>query len=255
MACNTSPSDPSPADLTPNPSPKERGIPLPLGTSELKAKDAREAQSGDGSASLPYYNTPDFTPHFLFLPDSISMQITHHVGAFRFANQDSAIITDQTVRGKIHVANFMFTSCGSICPVMTSELKKVALAFRNEANVVLLSYSVTPWIDTPGHLRRFRKARGVDSFARWHFLTGKKEAIYQLARRAYFAEEEIGFTRDSSDFLHTEHFVLVDGDGRIRGIYNGTLALETEQLVQDINALLKEKEIATAAQELRSKRI
>lgn len=192
-------------------------------------------------AVLPYYNTPDFTPHFLARPDSVRALIDHRIGAFRFRDQDGVFISNNDVQGKIHVANFMFTSCGSICPVMTGEMSKVARAYAGNPNVVLLSYSVTPWIDSPERLKQYRIRHGIDSLRQWHFLTGNKGEIYTLARRSYFAEEEIGYTRDSTEFLHTEHLVLTDGSGRIRGIYNGTLALEMEQLIKDIAALLQEK--------------
>src|SRR5206468_2384547 len=97
--------------------------------------------------------------------------------------------------------------------------------------VVLLSYSVTPWIDTKEKLKGYKEAKGITNKA-WHFLTGDKGSIYTLARQSYFAEEDLGFTRDSSEFLHTEHVLLIDGSGRIRGIYNGTLQLEMAQLIK-----------------------
>lgn len=133
----------------------------------------------------------------------------------------------------------MFTSCGSICPKMTANLQTVSTAFAADSNVLLLSYSVTPWIDTKEKLKAYKESRNITNPA-WHFLTGDKGAIYTLARQSYFAEEDMGFTKDSTEFLHTEHLVLVDGTGRIRGVYNGTLPLETEQLVKDIRQLKEE---------------
>lgn len=190
---------------------------------------------------LPYYNTPDFTPHFITSLEA-TKKITHTIDSFSFEDQDGVIITDHTIAGKIHIANFMFTSCGSICPVMTENLSKVSKAFLKDSNVVLLSYSVTPWIDTKERLKNYRIKRGVADNPNWHFLTGNKGEIYQLARRSYFAEEDLGFTKDSTEFLHTEHVLLVDGTGRIRGIYNGTLPLEMDQLIKDIQAVKSEME-------------
>jgi protein SCO1/2 len=190
---------------------------------------------------LPYYNTADFTPLFLETKKDVTSKITHTIIPFSFMNQDSNIISDKNIAGKIHVANFIFTSCGNICPVMTEQMGRVAKAFQNDTSVVILSYSVTPWIDTPEKLKKYKELKGVKK-DNWYFLTGNKADIYSLARRSYFAEEDLGFTKDSTQFLHTEHFVLVDGSKRIRGIYNGTLQLEAEQLIKDIKLLKSERQ-------------
>ena len=191
---------------------------------------------GTSSESLPYYNSPDFTPIWLSTMDSVKQQITHSVKPFSFYNQDGNIINNSTVKGKIHVANFFFTSCPSICPKMTLEFQTIQAAFVNDPNVLLLSYSVTPWLDSIARLKEYAQNNAVIS-NKWHLLTGEKSAIYTLARQSYFAEEGTGFTKDSTEFLHTEHFILVDQNGRLRGIYNGTLALETERLIADIKLL------------------
>ena len=136
------------------------------------------------------------------------------------------------------MANFIFTSCTHICPKMTTNMGLVEKEFENNPEINLVSFSVTPWLDTPDVLNRYKKDFTLNS-NNWHFLTGKKSEIYTIARSSYFAEEEIGFTKDSTDFLHTEHFLLIDPQLRIRGIYNGTLGLEIEQLIKDINLLKK----------------
>ncbi len=189
---------------------------------------------------LPYYNKPDFTPEFYSTKDA-DVKVDHIIGPFSMTDQHGKQITQKDIDGKIHVANFIFTSCGSICPVMTTHLKLVQDKFRNNADVVLLSYSVTPWIDTVTRLKMYAENNGITS-PNWHLLTGNKAAIYALARQAYFAEEDLGFTKDSTDFLHTEHILLVDRSKKIRGIYNGTLQLEIEQMIKDIAELLKEKD-------------
>lgn len=190
-------------------------------------------------AHLPYYNTPDFTPLFLDSSSEVDEVIPHTISSFSMTDQDGEVVTDKDIEGKIHVANFIFTSCGSICPTMTRHLKLVQDEFRNDENVVLLSYSVTPWIDTVKKLREFANKNKIDS-PNWHLLTGNKGEIYTLARQSYFAEEDLGFTRDSTEFLHTEHVLLIDKNKRIRGIYNGTLQLGAEQLIKDIELLAKE---------------
>lgn len=180
--------------------------------------------------ALPYYNTPDFTP--LFSASSAK----HTIADFSFTDQNGQQITQKTIEGKIHVADFIFTSCGSICPVMTDNLKSVSESFHD---VVLLSFSVTPWIDSVAKLKKYTTTKNISN-PNWHFLTGPQAAIYKLARTSYFAEEDLGFTKDSTEFLHTEHILLIDKNKRIRGIYNGTLKLETEQLIKDIRQLQQE---------------
>lgn len=187
---------------------------------------------------VPYYNTPDFTPYFLSKAEA-SEKITHRIGIFSFTDEDYKIITDKTVDHKIHIANFIFTSCRSICPTMIQNLSLVDQKYRNDPDVLLLSFSVTPWIDTSPKLKAFKESHKITN-PNWHFLTGSKGEIYKLARKSYFAEEDLGFTRDSTEFLHTEHIILADRNKKIRGIYNGTLQTDIEQLIRDI-AILKEE--------------
>ncbi|WP_281239687.1 SCO family protein [Flavobacterium praedii] len=189
--------------------------------------------------ALPYYNEPEFTPIFLTDKSEMESKIKHTIANFSFWDQDSILISQKSIEGKIHIANFIFTTCGSICPKMTTNLKIVNESLKFHSNIVLLSYSVTPWIDTPTVLKNY-KAKNEISNPNWHFLTGSKNDIYSLARKSYFAEEDIGFSKDSTEFLHTEHFILVDKTKRIRGIYNGTLELEMQQMLDDIKTLEKE---------------
>jgi len=188
--------------------------------------------------SLPYYNTPDFTPLFISENDAVK-KINHQINDFSFTDQNNQIISQKEVEGKIHVANFFFTSCGLICPRMTNNMKLVQKEFMNDNQVDILSFSVTPWIDDVKKLNEYASLNEITS-PTWHLLTGNKSSIYQLARQSYFAEEELGFTKDSTEFLHTEHFLLVDKTKRIRGIYNGTLELDVQQLIADIHSLKKE---------------
>jgi protein SCO1 len=189
---------------------------------------------------LPYYNTPEFTPEFIDSPDEAVKKITHTIGSFSFTNQHDNPITEKDIDGKIHVANFIFTSCGSICPVMTQHMKLVQEKFSDNPTVIILSYSVTPWIDNVSRLKKYADDNEITS-SNWHLLTGKKSEIYSLARQSYFAEEDLGFTKDSTEFLHTEHVLLIDQSKRIRGIYNGTLQLEIEQMIRDMAELSKEE--------------
>ncbi len=188
---------------------------------------------------LPYFNTPDFTPYFLQSENEVNQKITHTIDDFRFKNHLNQDVTNKNIKGKIHVADFMFTSCGSICPKMTNNMKLVSDAFLDDDEVILLSYSVTPWSDSVERLNEYVQDKEIKD-PNWFFLTGSKSEIYDLARQSYFAEEDIGFTKDSTEFLHTEHFILVDQNQRIRGIYNGTLLVDIKQLITDIHTLKKE---------------
>ncbi len=192
--------------------------------------------TSDKNFALPFYNEPSFSPIFIQNNQDLSKKITHTIAPFSFLNQDSILINQTYIDDKIHVANFIFTSCGSICPNMTSNLKMVADSLSNRKDIVFLSFSVTPWIDKPSVLKEYLKLNDIKN-PNWQFLTGNKNDIYTLARKSYFAEEDIGFNKDSSEFLHTEHFILVDKNKRIRGIYNGTLELEMKLLIDDILSL------------------
>lgn len=193
-------------------------------------------QTDESKIALPYYNEPTFTPIFESDYPKLKNRITHTIDNFSFLNQDSVLINESIIEGKIHIANFIFTSCGSICPTMTRNLKIVSDSLSNSSDLILLSYSVTPWIDKPYILKRYKDRNEIKS-KNWHFLTGNKADIYKLARQSYFAEENIGFSKDSTEFLHTEHFLLIDKNKRIRGIYNGTLTLEMQQLITDYKTL------------------
>lgn len=191
----------------------------------------------DKSEVLPYYKTPDFMPHFISNKEEALEEINHTVADFEAFDQNNLLITHGHIEGKVHVANFMFTRCTSICPIMTNHLKIIEKAYFNHKEVSILSFSVTPWSDSIAVLKSFANSYGIKS-KNWHFLSGKTEEIYELARKSYFAEKELGFTKDSTDFLHTEHVLLVDKTKRIRGIYNATLKLDMKQLKEDISNLL-----------------
>jgi protein SCO1/2 len=190
------------------------------------------------ASKIPFYNEPDFTPNFLS-EEAAEKQITHRISSFEFYNQDSTLVKSSSLDGKIYVANFIFTTCNNICPDMVSQMKRIEKAFLGDPQVAFLSFSVTPWIDDVKTLKKYSELNQISS-SQWSLLTGDKDAIYTLARQSFFAEESLGFTKDSNEFLHTEHFILVDQKGRIRGIYNGTLPLDADQCIEDIWALLAE---------------
>lgn len=187
---------------------------------------------------LPVYNPSDVNPA---LVDSTlqGKRRNHRIGSFSLTNQLNQTITEETTAGKIYVVDFFFTRCATICPVMTSNLEKVQDAFDDEDDFLILSHSVTPEADTPEVLFDYAYMHGAID-GKWHFLTGPKADIYSLARKQYFAvlDECDGGLQD---FIHTENFVLVDEQKRIRGFYDGTLEEEIDRLIGDIKNLLDRK--------------
>ncbi len=191
---------------------------------------------GSTKEEIPYYAGPDFTPYWES-SDTFSLDTLHQIDPFSFTDQEGNEITNKTFENKIYVSSFFFTSCPGICPKLTANLGEVAVAFSDNPEVMIISHSVTPEIDSVEVLKEFAMQHGINS-SQWHLVTGDQEEIYTLARTSYFAEQEIGYQFSTEEFLHTEHFILVDRNGHIRGIYKGTLSLEVEKLIADIGILL-----------------
>ena len=186
---------------------------------------------------IPYFHTPDFTP--IWLSDKSQLDTLHTIADFNFKNQNGENISPKDLKGKIHVANFFFTICPSLCPKIMGNMQMVQKEFKDDKNVLIASYSVMPDRDSVSVLRNYASTHNIlDN--KWQLLTGDKNKIYEIARRSYFADENLGVQKGENDFLHTENFILVDKNLHIRGIYNGTLQLEIEQLVKDIRELEKE---------------
>ena len=184
---------------------------------------------------LPYFISPDFTPNWI--NNYSKNDSLHKIEDFSFINQNNKIIDNSYIKNKIVVSNFFFTTCPSICSNMTSNLKILQEKFNHTEEVIILSHSVTPWIDSVTKLKSYEKLYDINSKT-WHLLTGDKNKIYNLARKSYFAEEELGLNKSSNEFLHTEMVFLIDKNSHIRGVYNGTIKLEIKRLLEDI-AILK----------------
>ena len=182
-------------------------------------------------SKLPYFISPDFTPYWINKYPKIDS--LHKIEDFSFVNQNNEIIDNLFIKEKIVVSNFFFTTCPSICPNMTSNLKIIEENFNKSEEVIILSHSVTPWIDSVKRLKNYEKMYNINS-KNWHLITGDKNKIYDLARKSYFAEEELGLNKSNDEFLHTEMVFLLDKKSHIRGIYNGTIKLEIKRLLEDI---------------------
>jgi protein SCO1/2 len=184
---------------------------------------------GDG---LPFYDGPDFTPRW-------TSTVAHTIGDFALVTQTGEPLTRDDLIGRPHVASFFFTKCGDVCPLVVSQLSHVQASIQDRYDVLLVSYSVTPEVDTPEILSDFAAGHGIDAET-WKLVTGEAETIYGLARESYFADDGRLGNDPSTDalFLHTEKMLLVDAEGRLRGIYNGTLPYETAKLIADIETLI-----------------
>ncbi|MGM8360981.1 SCO family protein [Flavobacterium sp. ARAG 55.4] len=184
--------------------------------------------------TLPIYNPADVNPE---LVDSTVQYVSkyHTIADFSFTNQNGKTITQKDYEGKIYVADFFFTTCGSICPKMTANLVEVQKAVLNNPKVMLLSHTVFPEVDTVEALKAYAlKNDVVDS--KWNLVTGDKKEIYTMARKSYLAVK-LGKPSELYDMVHTENFVLVDAKKRVRGFYDGTKKQDIERLIEDINFL------------------
>ena len=162
----------------------------------------------------------------------------HTISDFSLINQNGKTITQEDYKDKIYVADFFFTTCQTICPIMTDNMLEVQNKLKNDSTIMLLSQSVTPEIDSVAQLKKYALKKGVDA-TKWNLVTGEKKEIYKLARKSYLAVKTDG-NGDEYDMIHTENFILVDKKKRIRGFYDGTDDLDIEQLLKDIEILKRE---------------
>jgi protein SCO1 len=164
--------------------------------------------------------------------------VYHKIGPFRFVNQDSQIVTNETFEGKIYVADFFFTSCRTICPIMKTQMHRVYDSIENDPGVLILSHTIDPEYDTVALLRDFADRLGVKS-SKWHFVTGHKDSIYNLAQKSYFSIA-VEDKSEPDGFIHSGAFLLIDKEQRIRGKYDGTKEEEVDRLMGDIQKLKAE---------------
>jgi protein SCO1 len=161
--------------------------------------------------------------------------VYHTIAKFQFVDQDSAVITNEVYKDKIYVADFFFTSCRTICPIMKTQMLRVYEATAAMPDVMLLSHTIDPEYDTVALLHDFAERLGVES-KRWHFVTGIKDSIYKIAQTSYFATA-MEDKAEPDGFIHSGAFLLIDKKGRIRGKYDGTKEEEVDRLIVDIKKL------------------
>lgn len=194
-------------------------------------------------ALVPEPKLPVYQPNMVNaeLVDSTKQYVRkyHTIADFSLTNQNGETITQKDYEGKIYVADFFFTTCPTICPIMTDNMVRLQEILKDNHHVMLLSHSVTPEIDSVPVLKAYAEKKGVND-KKWNMVTGDRIQIYDLARKSYLVAQT---DPDGDDYamIHTENFVLVDTKRRIRGFYDGTNWEEMEELLKDIDILMKEE--------------
>lgn len=195
-----------------------------------------------GCSSAPEKPLPVFGEREPIVKDVNGQKTTdtlyHTIATFSFVDQDSVEVTNETFKDKIYVADFFFTSCRTICPIMKTQMLRVYDSVQSMSDVLILSHTIDPEYDTVELLRDFANRLGVKS-DKWHFVTGVKDSIYNIAQISYFATAMEDKT-EPDGFIHSGAFLLIDKERRIRGKYDGTIGKDVNRLITDIRRLRKE---------------
>ena len=186
--------------------------------------------------TLPIYQPAEVNEK---LVDSSIIHVSkyHKISDFTLTNQNGEKITQENYKDKIYVADFFFTTCQDICPIMTKNMYKLQQELKNDKEILFLSHTVIPEIDNVERLKEYAVVNNVDD-SKWNLVTGDKRQIYELARKSYLAVEDSEF--EKYDMIHTENFMLIDKEKQIRGFYDGTNDKEIEKLLSDIQILKKQ---------------
>lgn len=186
---------------------------------------------------LPYLGEPEVVTKEVN-GEKVEETIYPSIPDFSFTNQEGQTITAKDFNGKIYVADFFFTTCPTICPPMTKNLLKVYNTFKNNPEVALISHTIDPEHDSVDVLKEYANGLGVQG-DKWQFVTGNREEIYNLAQKHYLvsARED---SAEAGGYIHSGHFILIDKNKYIRGMYDGTTDNGTAKLLKDIELLLKE---------------
>lgn len=196
----------------------------------------------DKAKPLPIINPVDLHEEMVD-PELLRVGNGHTIGNFSFFNQEGKKITEKDVQGKVFVAEYFFTTCKTICPIMNTQMQRVHERYKGNDQFRILSFTVDPKTDTVARMKQYATEHHADSKS-WYFLTGEKNELYQLARKSFFVLKPAETENQGdvgSDFIHTNNFVLVDQQRRIRGYYDGTNPKEVDKLIVDIQLLLKER--------------
>ena len=171
----------------------------------------------------------------------VRLPVVNRVQPFSFINQDGQQTTERNVEGKVYVAEYFFTTCPSICPMLNTNMMKIYEEYKDEPGFMILSHTVDPDNDNVARLKKYADSMKVNT-QRWVFLTGRKDSLYKTARNSYLLDDPQNNLQNINDqFLHTQFFALVDKTGRVRKIYDGLKKQEIGELKKDIKRLLKER--------------
>jgi protein SCO1/2 len=169
------------------------------------------------------------------------LPVLSYIQPFRFINQDGHPLTERDLDGKVYVAEYFFTTCQSICPIMNTNMRQIYNTYKNEPGFVILSHTCDPATDSAARLKKYADSLQVNT-ARWWFVTGRKDSLYNAARNSYLLDDPKNNLQNIEEqFLHTQFFALVDKNGRVRKIYDGLKKEELAELKKDIDELLKER--------------
>jgi protein SCO1 len=171
---------------------------------------------------------------------TVSDTVFHKIGEFSFLNQEGETVDNSTTAGKVYVADFFFTSCPTICPVMKTQMLRIFEQFKDNSDFMILSHSIDPKHDTVALLKDYALRLGVENADTWNFLTGDQEMLFEIGQTSYMttAMED---KNEAGGYLHSGAFILVDQNSRIRGVYDGTKADQVDKLIRDIPKLLESK--------------
>ncbi len=184
---------------------------------------------------LPVYGQPDFVEREVN-GELVTDTIPHRIADFAFLDQDSIWITNDSFKDQVYVADFFFTSCPTICPVMKAQMLRVYEAYEAEPQVAILSHTIDPKHDTVAVLRDFAQKLGVKS-SKWHFVTGEMETIYEIGEKSYMVAAAAD-NEAPGGYIHSGAFLLVDQNRQIRGVYDGTVPEQVDLLIEDIKRLI-----------------
>lgn len=186
---------------------------------------------GSSDKTLPYLGHHDV--------NAAGDSLYHQIPDFKFLNQDGDTLTQEFVKDKIYVADFFFSTCPTICPIMKTQMLRIYEKYEGQDSLVILSHSINPRYDTPEVLKEYKSKLGITS-PQWQFLTGSLTDVYHLAQYSYLTSAaEDSTAQDVGGFVHSGAFVLVDKDRHIRAIYDGTKEKEVDKLMAAIDQLLK----------------
>lgn len=187
---------------------------------------------------LPYYGIA-VSDTSIIDGEQVITEKQHQVGPFSFLDQNGETITEKDIAGKVYIVDYFFTTCRSICPIMTNQMQRIYNEYKGNSDVIFLSHTVDPETDSVEVMAAYAEQKQADA-SQWHFLTGDKKALYDLARTGYYLDAEQG-DGGPDDFIHTPNFALIDRDRHIRGFYDGTDSAEVNMLIKDIKILLAEE--------------